>query len=267
MGIDLGRGQGLTAGVPHFYERLADIVGPAYLRYSFTRSTEPEVSFIAEVLGLAPGQRVLDVGCGPGRHSHALARRGMRVTGVDVAQRFVELARSEAPDGAAFVRGDARRLPVAPGSVDAVICLCQGGFGLLGGGEGEQAALDGMAAALRVGGRLALSAVSAYFVVRFLEEGDTFDADLAVNHEVTTVRDGEGGEVELELWTTCFTPRELRLLCSQAGLEVLHIWSVGPGRYARRPPDIDHPEWLLVAQRSARSPVVPASPGVEEAWW
>ena len=112
--------------MPHFYERLADIVGPAYLRYSFTRGTESEVTFLAEALGLAPGHRVLDVGCGPGRHSHALARRGIRMVGVDLAQRFAELARGDAPDGAAFVRGDARRLPVAPRSMDAVLdCVGQ----------------------------------------------------------------------------------------------------------------------------------------------
>jgi SAM-dependent methyltransferase len=258
VGIDLGRSQGLTARVPeprrpHFFERLAEIVGPDYLRYSFTRSTESEVDFVADSLGLAPGERVLDVGCGPGRHSHALARRGLRVTGVDVAQQFVELARDRAPEGATFVRADARRLPVATASMDAVICLCQGGFGLLGGGEGELAALDGMAGALRVGGRLALSAVSAYFVLRFLEQGDTFDAELGVNHELATVRDHQGGQAELDLWTTCFTPRELRLLCGRAGLQVRHIWSVGPGQYARRAPDLDHPEWLVVAERRAGS--------------
>jgi SAM-dependent methyltransferase len=237
----------------HFYEWLAEVVGPGYLRYSFTRSTESEADFVADALGLAPGERVLDVGCGPGRHSHALARRGLRVVGVDVAEAFVDLARRRAPEGAAFVRGDARDLSVRPSSVDAVVCLCQGGFGLLGGGEDEGAAVAAMAAVLRVGGRLALSAVSAYFVLRFLEQGDTFDADLGVNHEVATVRGHQGGEAELDLWTTCFTPRELRLLCRRAGLEVHHIWSVGPGRYARRAPDLDHPELLVVAERRADS--------------
>ena len=97
--------------------------------------------------------------------------------------------------------------------------------------------------------RLALSAVSAYFVLRYLEPGDTFDAADGVNHEVTTVQEDTGGRMEVDLWTTCFTPRELRLMCAQAGLEVRHLWSVGPGQYARRPPDLDHPEWLLVAER------------------
>ena len=51
---------------------------------------------------------------------------------------------------------------------DAVICLCQGGFGLLGGTE-DAALITRFAAALRPGGRLALSAFHVAFAVRFLE--------------------------------------------------------------------------------------------------
>ena len=43
--------------------------------------------------------------------------------------------------------------------------------------------------------------------------------------------------------------RELRLLAAAAGLEVDAVWSVEPGDYARRPPDLDHAELLLVARR------------------
>ena len=54
---------------------------------------------------------------------------------------------------------------------------------------------------------------------------------------------------EVDLWTTCFTPRELRLLAAASGLEVEHLWSVTPGAYARDEPTIDQPELLLVARR------------------
>lgn len=239
----------------HWFEEVADHLGSAYLRYSFTKGTEQEVDFLVAELGLAPGARVLDVGCGPGRHAHALGRRGFEVLGVDISDRFVTLAREGTPPGApaTFERADARALTI-DSEFDAVISLCQGAFGLSGGGDAASAApdpdrsvLEGMARALRPGGRLVLSAFSAYFQVRYLGEADSFDAERGVNHERTAVRNEDGVEVPADLWTTCFTPRELRLLAESAGLRPEHVWSVTPGDYAARPPDIDHPEFLLVA--------------------
>jgi SAM-dependent methyltransferase len=230
----------------HWFEPIATHAGAAYLRYSFTKGTEQEVDYLVDVLGLSAGDRVLDVGCGPGRHAHALAARGVEVVGVDISERFVEVAAGGAAH-AAFVRADARRLPLRPGSFDAAISLCQGAFGLVPGEDG--AVLDEVAAALKPGGRMAASAFSSYFVVRFLEEGDTFDAGAGVNHEVATVKNEAGVDARFDLWTSCFTPRELRLLVAAAGLDVVDLWSVAPGAYAANPPDLDHPEWLVVARK------------------
>lgn len=239
----------------HWFEDLADHMGGTYLRYSFTKGTEQEVGFLVDALGLEPGMRVLDVGCGPGRHAHALGRRGIAVHGVDISDRFVEVARRDAPDGVTFARLDARALPYEA-EFDAAISLCQGAFGLQGGPAGGGAdlttdlpVLAGIARALRPGGVVAASAFSSYFQVRHLAEGTTFDADAGVAHERTEVRDDAGRPAEVDLWTTCFTPRELRLLARAAGLEPTHVWAVEPGRYAARPPDLEHPEHLLVARR------------------
>jgi SAM-dependent methyltransferase len=242
----------------HWFEPVAAHLGPAYLRYSFTKGTEQEVDFVVDVLDLVPGQRVLDVGCGPGRHAHALGRRGIEVVGVDIATRFVDLATQGAPANVRFERMDARALRY-DGEFDAVISLCQGAFGLVGAGPGTETppgvldpdgeVLAGMARAVVPGGRVAVSAFSSYFMVRFLEDHDTFDAGRGVNHERTTVRDEAGQEVEVDLWTSCFTPRELRLLAAGVGLDVEHVWSVSPGAYERRPPALDTPEFLLIARR------------------
>jgi SAM-dependent methyltransferase len=237
----------------HWFEPVADHLGAAYLRYSFTKGTAQEIEFLVGALDLRPGQRVLDVGCGPGRHAYALAERGIEVVGVDISQRFVDIAREGAPPGASFVRGDARDLRF-DAEFDAAVSLCQGAFGLAGGpaapldADGEVLAV--ITRALRPGGVAAVSAFSAYFQVRWLEDGDSFDAGAGVNHERTEVRDEGGVAAPADLWTTCFTPRELRLLAAHAGLEVRAIWSVAPGAYAADPPTIDSPEFLLVAARS-----------------
>jgi SAM-dependent methyltransferase len=230
----------------HWFEPLAEHMGEAYLRYSFTKGTENEVGFIVEQLGLQAGNRVLDVGCGPGRHAHALAERGMEVVGVDISQRFVDLANELAPAGATFVRGDARALAFDD-EFDAVISLCQGGFGLVGDDDG--AVLGGMARALKPGAPMAFSAFSAYFLLQHLEGTDTFDAARGVNTEVTEVRNAEGTAIPAELHTSVFTPRELKLLCAAHGLAVDHVWSVTPGSYAANPPDMMHPEWLVIARK------------------
>jgi SAM-dependent methyltransferase len=242
----------------HWFEDVAAHAKSAYLRYSFTKGTEQEVEFLCSVLPIEPGMRVLDVGCGPGRHAHALATRGITVHGIDISQEFVDLATDAGVEGTTFARMDARALAF-DAEFDVAISLCQGAFGLLGGPASvtqngmtqDGDVLAGMARAVRPGGLVCVSAFSAYFQVRYLENFDTFDADAGVNHEVATVKDEEGADAQFDLWTTCFTPRELRLLARAAGLTVRDVWSLTPGAYKAEPPTTDTAEFLLVAQRPA----------------
>ena len=231
----------------HWFETVADHLGTAYLRYSFTKGTRQEIEYLVAALGLESGMRVLDVGCGPGRHARALAERGVLVHGIDISRRFIDIARTDAPAGATFARLDARSLPF-DGEFDAAICLCQGAFGLMTADGHDQTVLAGIARALRPGGRLALSAFSSYFVVKHWEGAD-FDADTGVNHELTELRDEDGAVVPAELWTGCYTPRELRLLCAATGLAVDSISSVEPGDYGDDPPTVDTAEFLLLATK------------------
>jgi SAM-dependent methyltransferase len=233
----------------HWFEPVADHLGRAYLRYSHTKGTAQEVDHLVRALELVPGQRVLDVGCGPGRHAHELARRGIACHGIDVSERFVELAREDAPPGATFARVDARTLR-DEAVFDAVVALCQGGFGMSRDDRDDEVILAATSRALRPGGRLALTAFNAYFAVRYHTEA-AFDADRGVAHERTEVRDERGALTTVELWTGCYTPRELRVIARAAGLVVERISSVEPGAYGDDPPTTERPELLLIARRPA----------------
>ncbi|MEX0666320.1 MAG: class I SAM-dependent methyltransferase [Acidimicrobiia bacterium] len=236
----------------YWFGPVAQFLGPAYLRNAFTKGTTQEIDFLWNELGFASGQSVLDIGCGPGRHALELSRRGITAIGIDASEEFVALAR-EAAEGehlnARFEVADVRELAYES-EFDAAICLCQGGFGLLGGRD-EVDVFHRIVRAVKPGGPIAVSAFHAPFAVRFLEEGESFNPATGVLHERSTVRNSAGDEQDFDLWTTCFTTRELELLAALAGMDAQAVYGVTPGRYRAVPPDLDAPELLLVGRRRA----------------
>ena len=95
------------------YERMAEQLLPA-ARVAIERGAPDR------------GERVLDVGCGTGNAALLAAVRGARVTGVDPAERLLEVARADAAARrleADFIRGEAAALPVADRSADLVVSV------------------------------------------------------------------------------------------------------------------------------------------------
>ena len=79
-----------------WYEALFANYGKTYDKECFTQGTVGEVDFVERELGADRAKRILDIGCGTGRHAIELARRGYRVTGFDLSEGQLELARKKA---------------------------------------------------------------------------------------------------------------------------------------------------------------------------
>lgn len=230
-----------------WYLPVAAHLGEAYLRYGFTRGTAQEVDFLWEELGLQAGMRVLDVGCGPGRHAVELGLRGLRVVGVDLSPDFVALARRRAREAGAaisFFEIDARDLPFEE-EFDAAVSICEGAFGL---GLDDLQILKAMVHSLKRGGRLAAGAANVFHVLRHVPSAE-LDPVTMLMRETATVTGADGSEREFVMWNSCYTPREMEWIANGAGLDPEAVWGVSPGDYRRVRPSFDHPELLLVARR------------------
>jgi SAM-dependent methyltransferase len=241
---------------------LARHLGDAYLRYAFTSGSAQEVGFIAETLGATAGERLLDVGCGPGRHAIEFAKLGLNVLGVDISPDFIAIAHrcaAEAGVQPSFFSMDARELPF-DAEFDVVICLCQGAFGL---GLPDLQILRSIRRSMRPGGRLALGAANVFYALnhatglggtaedptRNTVSGEFDPVKMLFKATVKGVI-GEGGAIaDFEIWNSCYTPRELEWIANGAGLNPEAVFGVAPGRYGPEVPTFEHPELLLIARR------------------
>ena len=116
-----------------WYESIFENYGLKYDQENFTRGTPGECDFIENEIGFNKSARILDIGCGTGRHSIELARRGYQVTGIDFSDSMLKRAKEKALKlnlNIDFQKHDARDLPFSA-QFDLVIMLCEGGFPLM----------------------------------------------------------------------------------------------------------------------------------------
>jgi SAM-dependent methyltransferase len=147
-----------------WWERFYDELGPAVDRLFATQHslTETEADFAVQVLGLAPPAQVLDLACGTGRHSLALARRGFSVVGIDRSPAQLRAARTKSHAAGlqvAWVEADLRRLPQLP-PADAAVCFFNS-WGYFPDDADNRAVLAEARSRLRPGGGLLLDTLQA----------------------------------------------------------------------------------------------------------
>ena len=239
--------------------------------------TKAEVDFLIKALEPAPGSHLLDVPCGNGRHSIELARRGYRVTGIDLSKEFIQEARSHLSPPASpgeigsgllshgvngtdlveFVLGDMRRIE-GEAIYDGAFCLGNS-FGYLMYSDMETF-LSGVARALKPGARFVIeTGMAAESILPSLEERMWYQIEdilMTIEHryqaqescldtEYTFVRAGKSETRQAKHWV--YTVAEIRRMLERAGLAALHLYS----SVDCQPFTLGSRDLLLVAQRVA----------------
>ncbi|MDD5627596.1 MAG: class I SAM-dependent methyltransferase [Elusimicrobia bacterium] len=239
------------------WERFFDGHAPVYDDNIFTKNTAREIPFIVKELGLRPGRKILDIGCGTGRHSVELATRGFAVTGLDLSSGMLAQARARAKAAGVqvrWLRRDAARFSF-PRRFDAAICLCEGSFGLLGLGQDPiaqpLAILRNIARSLKPGAKALFTVLNGARLLRMHSDQDVakgrFDPLTLVESSRFPPRKGLPA---LALRERGFLPTELVLLFRMADLQVLHIGGGTAGDWGRRTLKLDEFEIMVLARKS-----------------
>ncbi len=238
------------------------IYGPDYMAIfpAEAASGAAEAERAVRLLGVDGGAHVLDIACGYGRHAVNLARRGLRVVGLDLSAYFLGLAARRAADenaGAVFVRGDMRRLPFNAG-FDAAVCL-GGSFGQFASEDEDFALLRETATALKPGGKFLLDVANRDGILsRFIgKDWDALEDGTVVLHErrwdslqgrvegkdVVVGPDGRRREYEHSM--RLYGAPEINSILRRAGFDVLALY----GSLAGTAVGWDSPRVNVVAQR------------------
>ncbi|MGB2885735.1 MAG: class I SAM-dependent methyltransferase, partial [Dehalococcoidia bacterium] len=210
-------------------------------------------------LKVPQGSRVLDIGCGTGRHSVELAKRGYSVTGVDLSSGMLAQAREAAGKAGVeveWIHADATQFK-SDRLHDAAICLCEGAFGLLGKDDDpvEQglSILRNVNRALKPDSKLMITVLNGLALIRKYKQEDVkkgvFDP-ITLTETYPMEYDTPAGKKSMMVRQRGFTPTELKLMLAQAGFKVDHIWGGTAGNWGRRKIDLDEIEIMVIANKT-----------------
>ncbi len=222
--------------------------------------TSQEVDFIDRTLALPTGSRILDLCCGHGRHLIELAALGYAMTGLDLDPLFLDIARQEADRRELTVRLEHRDMRDIPftSEFDGIVNYFTA-FGCFEEEEENQTVLEGVASALKPGGRFLIDVMSRDHLVRIHQSRDwqetengvkilynrQFDPLRGRNNVQRTMIYPDGTVKEATHSIRVYTGDELIRMLTMAGLKIEGVYGDSDGR----PFTIESPRLVILSRK------------------
>jgi len=233
-----------------WYEDLFENYANKYDNEVFTQGTVGECDFIEKEVNYDKSLKILDVGCGTGRHTIELTKRGYFVTGIDFSESQLTRARQKAELSNLkidFFKQDARNLPFN-NEFDIAIMLCEGGFALMETDEMNYEILKCVTKALKKNGKFIFTTLNGLFplyhsVEEFTSSTDTegnatyssntFDLMTFRDHNITQIEDDSGNKKSLECNERFYVPSEITWLLKSLKYRTIDIFGAKLGAFSR----------------------------------
>jgi 2-polyprenyl-3-methyl-5-hydroxy-6-metoxy-1,4-benzoquinol methylase len=250
-----------------WYETLFENYGEKYDNESFAQGTIGECDFIEKEINHNKTLKIIDIGCGTGRHSIELSKRGYSMTGIDLSESLLEKAREKSNQNSLnvdFQRHDARNLPFEK-QFDIAIMMCEGGFPLMETDEMNYEILKNVSKSLKENAKFIFTTLNGLFpIFNSIEQfcasntdngnatyhKNTFDLMTFRDYNITKVEDDNGIEKELECNERYYIPSEITWLLKTLEFTKIEIFGAKLGAFSREDKlKTDDFEMLVIAER------------------
>ena len=233
-----------------WYESFFENYAQKYDNENFTHGTIGECDFIEKELAFDKSLKILDVGCGTGRHAIELSKRGYNVTGIDLSESQLKRAREKAEAANLvidFQCQDARNLPFN-GEFDVAIMLCEGGFSLMETDEMNFDILKSVTKSLKFQAKLIFTTLNGLFPLfhsvndfyaSTVEDGNSmckssgFDLMTFRDSNIVEFEDDSGNKKSLECNERYYVPCEITWLLKSLGYKTIDIFGARLGAFSR----------------------------------
>ncbi len=250
-----------------WYESLFENYAQKYDKECFVQGTIGECNFIEQEINRDKSLKIIDIGCGTGRHSIELVKRGYQITGIDLSESQLKRAREKAKEQGVeidFQKHDARDHPFK-GEFDLAIMLCEGGFSLMETDEMNFEILKNATKVLNDKGKLIFTTLNGLFplfhsVKEFYKsvtkegsaevKGCSFDLMTFRDHNTTVFEDDTGNKKELKCNERYYVPSEITWLLKTLGYKKIDIFGAKLGAFSRNDKlTTEDFEMLIVAEK------------------
>ncbi|MFH0893353.1 MAG: class I SAM-dependent methyltransferase [Bacteroidota bacterium] len=233
-----------------WYEKLFENYALKYEEECFVTGTIGECDFIEKEAGYNKENKILDIGCGTGRHSIELCKRGYTITGIDLSESLLNRAKEKATFenlSINFQKQDARNLTFS-NEFDLAIMICEGAFPLMETDEMNFQILQNAAKALKENGKLIFTTLNGLFplyhsvkdfLVQVSQEGNatydknTFDLMTFRDHNITSIEDDQGNMMHLDCNERYYVPSEITWLLKSLHFKKIDIYGAKLGAFSR----------------------------------
>ena len=227
---------------PKWYKEFFEEMGIEYEEYPFTKNTEKEVKWMIKEYLRDPDMKILDVGCGTGRHAISLATKGYEnITAIDLSRSMINAAKEVARKKNVqvdFRVCDARELPFI-NEFEAALCLCEGAFGLLENDDENYKVLKVVHRSLRTHGIFILTALNLF-------RDDKHDPMTSRSHFEEEIVKKDGQKKTIKCSDRSYTFSELKWVLEQHGFKVL----LGANPFSNEKISYGSMEFMTVSEKS-----------------